>query len=294
MPTIKKPMLGVAVENVDALTYPLIASPKLDGIRCLKIDGNIVSRSFKPIPNHHIRTTLEGILPDGIDGEIMVGDNFQDVSSSVMSRDGEPDFSYWAFDYVEDPNREYEKRLEDLERVISQIDHSKVRDVDTRVIRASEELRAYEAEVLSQGFEGVMLRTPESPYKFGRSTIKQQFLLKIKPFKESEAVILGFEEMMHNENTLEADELGYAKRSQAKDGLVPAGTLGKFLVRDIHTGIEFAIGTGKGLTHELRQRIWDNRGAYRGRVVKYRYQDHGVKVAPRIPVWLGFRSPADM
>lgn len=292
--TIKKPMLGVAVKDVKDLVYPLIASPKLDGIRCLKIDGKVLSRSFKPIPNHHIRTTLEAALPDNIDGEIMIGDTFQAVSSGVMSREGEPDFSYWAFDYVEDLERPYDKRIEDLETVISQVNRDNIKKVSETIVRSCVELSVFEQEVLSQGYEGVMLRAPKSPYKCGRSTLREQYLLKIKPFKESEAVIVGFEEMMHNENTLEADELGYAKRSSAKDGKVPAGTLGKFVVRDIHTQIEFSIGTGKGLTQELRQKIWDNRGAFRKRIVKYRYQDHGVKVAPRTPIWLGFRSNLDL
>lgn len=288
--SISKPMLGVAVKDVNDLTFPLIATPKLDGIRALMVDGNLVSRKFKPIPNHHIRTTLESMLPNGIDGEIIAGNAFQDVSSAVMSHGGEPEFGYWAFDYVEELSRPYDERLIDLETMISVVSHDIVKAVQVEFVASVDELRNYEARVLAEGYEGVMLRHPRSPYKCGRSTLRQAFLLKLKQFKDSEALVLAVEELMHNENTLEADELGYAKRSSAKDGKVPAGTLGKFLVRDIHTGVEFAIGTGRGLTFELRQHIWDNQSTYVGKVVKYRYQPHGVKDAPRFPVWIGFRD----
>jgi DNA ligase-1 len=285
-------MLGVAVKDVSDLVFPLIATPKLDGIRALMVDGNLVSRKFKPIPNHHIRTTLEGMLPDGMDGEIMSGDTFQSVSSNVMSHDGEPDFIYNAFDYVEDLERPYDERLVDLESMISVVSNDIVQAVQTEFVGSVEELQMYEARVLAEGYEGVMLRHPRSPYKCGRSTVRQQYLLKLKQFSQSEAIVLGVEELMHNENTMEADELGYAKRSSAKDGKVPGGTLGAFVVRDIHSNVEFRIGTGRGLTAVLRQRIWDVQSSIIGQVVTYRYQPTGVKDAPRFPVWIGFRDMA--
>lgn len=49
------PMLATAVENLDVLKYPVLVSPKLDGIRCLIIDGVAMSRSLKPIPNKHVQ-----------------------------------------------------------------------------------------------------------------------------------------------------------------------------------------------------------------------------------------------
>ena len=70
MSLITKPLLAVAAD-LEKIEFPVWATPKIDGIRCLKINGQVVSRNFKPIPNHHIRTTLEQILPDGIDGEII-------------------------------------------------------------------------------------------------------------------------------------------------------------------------------------------------------------------------------
>jgi len=57
--TINRPMLAVAIKDLDDLDYPLYVSPKLDGIRCLiHPELGPVSRKFKPIPNDHIRVSL--------------------------------------------------------------------------------------------------------------------------------------------------------------------------------------------------------------------------------------------
>ena len=56
---ITRPMLAETVEDVNSINYPVLVSPKLDGIRILKIDGNIVTRKFKPLPNTYTRQWLE-------------------------------------------------------------------------------------------------------------------------------------------------------------------------------------------------------------------------------------------
>jgi len=95
-----KPMLAESLLDVATLRLPCYASDKEDGIRCLLMESVITagrriaySRSLKPIANAHIRATLEqSTLPLGIDGELIVGDNFQQTASGVMSGGGEPDF----------------------------------------------------------------------------------------------------------------------------------------------------------------------------------------------------------
>jgi DNA ligase-1 len=296
---ITRPMLATELKNVDELDWPMIATPKVDGIRCLNPDGRILSRSFKPIPNVHIRTTLERILPIGGDGELFSSNSFQKVTSDVMSRDGEPDFIFCMFDFVPDGKLDtpYVERLSAMMkwyRAASADTKKYIRILPFKVLFSVEELREYEAEVLDEGFEGVILRTPESPYKCGRSTWKERWLLKLKVFLDSEAEVIGLEEQLSNQNETETNELGLTKRSGKKEGMVKTGLLGKFLARDIHSGVEFKCGSGQGLTRELRKEIWDNQDAYVGKIFKYKYQPHGVKDLPRIPIWLGFRDPRDM
>lgn len=298
---ITKPLLASPVKD-EQIRYPVIASPKLDGIRCLKIKGQMVSRMFKPIQNEYIRKDLKKYVPEGADGEIMSGSTFQECSGNVMRRDGEPVYTYYWFDWVfrgkldEPYNMRIARMMEWREKhpEYFQGAHPKVRIVPTQWVMNEESLARYEARCLEDGYEGVMIRSPEGHYKCGRSRVSDHILLKIKRFADSEGIVTGFVEMMHNENEAEQDAFGRTKRSTSKDGKVPAGTLGKLLVTDDKFPDHLIeLGTGQGLTHELRQEIWDHRDAYLGRLAKYKYQEQGMKDKPRFPIFLGFRHEDD-
>lgn len=289
---ITKPMLAGTIKALSEVRYPVIVSPKLDGIRCLKLEGKVLSRTFKPIPNDYIRTTLEKLLPDGVDGEIIVGDVFQQTTSAVMSKEGEPAFAFWMFDAVgRHLNEPYKSRLLLLKNIIDKIGDPRIVEVPTYAAGAEEALLGFEKLFLEQGYEGLMTRDPDGPYKCGRSTVKEGWLLKLKRFEDHEAEILGFVEQLQNTNAAEKNELGYTKRSSAKAGKVGKGTLGKFKVRDLESGVVFFVGTG--LTDEQRQEIWNHKARYQGKLVKYKCQPYGEKDKPRLPVFLGFRDERD-
>ncbi len=289
---IKKPMLAGSIKDLSEVRYPCIVSPKIDGIRCLKLSNKVLSRTFKPIPNNHIRDTLQKLLPNGIDGEIIVGNVFQKTTSAVMSREGQPAFEFWAFDMVEGHLDEpYSSRLMRLRNVVDAIHDMRVLEVPTFTVQHEKELLKYEKKFLDDGFEGLMVRSPDGSYKCGRSTTREGWLLKLKRFEDHEAVILGFVEQLHNTNEATIDELGHTKRSSAKAGKVGKGTLGKFKVRDLESGVVFFVGTG--LTDEQRQEIWNHKARYQGKLIKYKCQPYGEKDKPRLPVFLGFRDERD-
>ena len=293
--SILSPMLATALPSIDKVKYPALCTPKVDGIRCLIIDGQAVSRKFKPIPNNHIREKLKG-LPNNIDGELItytngVRDNFNIVSSKVMSVDGEPEFTYEVFDYVYgDLDVAYRIRMWDLKYIVDLPDFcNKLIPIE---IDNEEELLEYESYCLKEGYEGIMLRTPNGPYKCGRSTPKEAYLLKLKRFEDSEAIIIGFEERMHNANEATKDAFGKTERSFHKDNMVPMDTLGSLKVRDIKTNKEFNIGTG--FDDAMRKLIWDNQDKHLDKIVTYKHQPSGSDELPRFPVFKGFRSDIDM
>lgn len=293
---ITKPLLAVQAD-LDKIKYPVLASPKLDGIRCLIINGIPVSRNFKPIPNKYIRETLTG-FPDGFDGEIMLMDkkaSFQEITSAVMSFEGKPNFRYCVFDYVKDDlNKPFKLRLLDLfdHRRPDILRGGQPELIQQELITNDEGVLAYETRCLAQGFEGIMLRDPDGSYKCGRSTVKEGILLKIKRFEDSEAEIIALIKRQKNNNEQTRDELGRAKRSTAKAGKVNLEDLGAFIVKDLKTDIEFQIGSG--LNDQIRADVWKDRMGTIGRIIKYKYQPTGVKEAPRFPVFLGFRDSADL
>lgn len=289
--TIVKPMLAGRCSDITKLKYPVLASPKLDGIRCLiiNLDGRrqAVSRNFKPIPNHHVRGWLEHHCPVGFDGELMVTDGtFQQTSSAIMSRDGTPDFTYKVFDWVPvSTNVPYEKRMDELS---CRLWDPHVDLILPQYIGTEASLEYYESKCLTEGYEGVMVRTPNSPYKCGRSTEREGYLLKIKRFEDGEAIVIGVEEKMHNANELVDDPLGRSRRHAFTGGMVPMDTLGALCVRDCKTGVEFKVGTG--FDDATRQMLWNARATLNGTIVKYKSQPTGVKDKPRFPVFLGIRS----
>ncbi len=291
MANITKPMLAGRCFDTFKLQFPVWVTPKLDGIRCLKIKGKALSRNFKPIPNISITEWIERLIPDNTDGELIIpGAPFNETTSVVMSEDKPGDaVFYYIFDYVKDElTKPYVERMSDLKDLKIK---GNVKLVLPVLINTEKELSKFEHKCLEDGFEGIMIRTENSPYKCGRSTEREGYLLKLKRFEDSEAEITGVEEKQHNGNVAEKDAFGRSKHSSHKAGMVPMGVLGAFLVKDIKTGIDFKIGSG--YNDEQRKDYWDNQKKLIGKVVTYKFQPYGVKEAPRFPVFKGFRSKID-
>ena len=293
-----KPMLAVNAE-LDKINYPVYASPKLDGIRCLIIDGVAKTRTLKDVPNRHVAQLLSSFLYDGLDGELIVGDPtsktvYRDTVSEVMSHDKTPDFTFYVFD-MHNVVGGYDARLGVLRKEMTNIRKRVpfVQLLESVLIENERSLLNYEALCVEKGYEGIIVRANlDAHYKYGRSTVKEGSLLKVKRFEDSEAEIIGFEEEMFNGNEAQTNELGRTKRSTAMAGLSGKNTLGAFTVRDAVSGVEFSIGTG--LTAAERQMYWAGRDSLVGGLVKYKFFPVGVKVAPRHPVFLGFRDKADL
>jgi DNA ligase-1 len=290
---ITKPMLAGKCEQPESLNFPLLATPKLDGIRCLKINGRALTRSFKPVSNRFIREWIEANLPDGLDGELIVkGTTFSETAGHVGRESGEPDFSFAVFDYVGDSlTRSYAERMAELARLP---DCGRVDKVLPEEMRTLDDLMDYEERCVSEGYEGVMIRTPHSPYKCGRSTEREGYLLKIKRFEDAEAVVLDTYEGMSNLNPAEKDNFGRTKRSLSQAGLVGRGELGGFVVRHLETDVEFRVGYNHVVGGIDRVTLWERRETLVGRLVKFRHQPSGAKEAPRFPKFIGFREAWDL
>lgn len=294
-----KPMLaGEAV--LEKLRFPLAASPKLDGLRGLVQESELLSRSLKLIPNKHLQKTFGQRAYNGLDGELIYGppnapDVYRKSTSAIMKHEGEPFVTFWVFDRWDRFDMDYERRRRAAEAVIRDFPvqvGGQIRLLEQEIINDLESLMGYENTLLAKGYEGVILRDPKSKYKFGRSSTNEGILLKLKRFSDAEAEVIGFEEQMHNANEATTNELGRTKRSTAKAGLRGKDTLGALVCVDLTSGIEFRIGTG--MDDAEKQHVWDNQTKFKGKIVKYKSFKIGVKDAPRHPVFLGWRDKKDM
>lgn len=293
---IQRPMLAYTIEDVNELKFPLFVSVKLDGIRCTVQNGTLISRSGKPIQSPVAQAMFGRTEFEGLDGELIFGDMFakdvfQKTTSAVMSKTWPEELdksllSFHVFDKMSD--KPYNERFNEVLFVLkgkNEFDNIPAFVlVQTRVNNAKE-LLILEQSFLNKGAEGVMCRSIDGKYKNGRSTKKDGIIGKLKRFSDSEALILGFEEKMHNANELKVDSLGYAERSTNKQNMVGMDTLGSIVCKDMKTGVTFSIGSG--FNDALRKEIWNNRDSYMGKIVKYKYFAIGTVDAPRFPVFLG-------
>lgn len=295
-----RPILGAKIDveagQLEQLRYPMLASFKLDGIRALRYGPEFISRTLKTIPNRnlaHIFRQFElkyGISLNGYDGELIFGDPthprvFNRTDSCVMSQYAPAEqVRFFVFDNYEeiDGFKERHEALREHLPLVVKVEHF--------LVNSPAEVLMLEDQALEKGYEGLILRAPNGPYKYGRSTFREQYLLKLKRFHDDEAKIIGFEERLHNANTATVDARGYTKRSSHQDGKVPTDTLGALVVD--WKGRELRIGTG--FTERQRVVFWQKRDSLYGELVTFKYLPIGVKDLPRHPVFKGFRNPIDV
>lgn len=273
----------------EKLRFPVLASPKLDGIRAYVKDGVVLSRQNKPIPNDHVQSLFSKY--EHYDGELIVGSPtdpmcFRNTMSGVMSEEGEPDVTFYVFDHLGNTLAPYYLRNPAAGKVRGE----HVKPLAQEHVGDHSILKHIEVRYLELGYEGVILRCPNAPYKQGRSTVREGYLLKVKTFLDDEATVVRFEERMHNTNEATVSETGRTKRSSHQAGKVGRGDLGALVVS--WKGQVFSIGTG--FTDAERQHIWDNQNKYLGALVKFKYFPVGGYEAPRHPVFAGFRDRRDM
>jgi len=196
-----------------------------------------------------------------------------------------PEFRFFIFDIIMQGTFEQRQRTLAAQQLPSWCEI-----LPQYLLRNAEEVEALYNEFLFKGHEGVILRSPKAEYKFGRSTLKEQGMLKIKPWEDAEALCIGTTEEQYNGNVVVKNELGYASRSSSRNGKIGKGTLGTLVVKSLRWKNEFEIGSG--FTAEEREALWRDKPL--GKIVKFKFVSVGGYEVPRHAVFLGFRDESDM
>lgn len=242
---------------------------------------------MKSIPNRHLQALGAALaIPDGLDGELIYGSPndpkvFNKTTRFVMTADAriiEPIY-FFVFDSVDAPGG-FAERLETIKGI-----NPFVIKLEQVLITSLEELIAFNQKSLLLGYEGIVTRAPDGPYKFGRSTLREQYLLKVKPFRDTEAICCGFEELESNQNEAFLDERGFTKRTTHQSGKVKMGVLGA-LLGEVN-GVTLRVGTG--FTAGDREVIWREQWKYFSRSFTFKYLDYGAKSVESGGT--GFRPP---
>lgn len=266
-----------------------LVTDKFDGWRALRTETGAVTRKLKPIPNVHVRTWMEDRVPIGFDGELVSEGMFNDSQSHFSSHDAILPFTFHIFDDFNVWNQPYQERVERLMRFrdSAQGVSGMLQFEIPRVVKDFAALQKEEDEAVTlRKREGLILRVPWGKYKFGRSTMGEALMLKLKRWEDAEATIVGFEPLMRNTNTPKLDAFGRQERGHGIDGMLPTNTLGAFTVFSEEFG---TFNIGGPFTELQRCNFWNTRITLIGKVITFKFQRHGTLNKPRNPKFHCFR-----
>jgi DNA ligase-1 len=229
-------------------------SEKLDGLRAYWDGKRLISRLGNEF--HAPDWFIKGLPGHPLDGELFLArKSFQKTTAIVRRQDKGDHWKQIKFLIFDAPGHggAFEERLKVVEALAA---HEYAAAHPHTLCKGVAHLKEELARVEALGGEGLMLRQPESKYVAGRSTT----LLKVKSFKDDEAVVIG-----HQAGT------GRHK-----------GRLGALLVR-LASGKEFAIGTG------FSDKERESPPAV-GTTVMFKYQELSDGGVPRFPSYSGVRE----
>ena len=259
---------------------PYIVQPKLDGERCRAVPSGMEGddawllissqlNQFTSVPHINYALHKQNVPFRELDGELYChGMDFESIVSRVSrTANMHPDaqqIEYHIFDVV--TNMPQFQRHLDMETLHTLVHHP-LHVVPSYICESLDDvMRAYD-EILSDNYEGIVVRHWEAPYVRQRSTM----MMKFKPKKQDMYHVIGYEEEVSIEGK-------------------PKGRLGSLLCMPIGVGLSVVdqkFSVGSGLTATDRERLWAQRDELVGKFVVVGYQHTTTrKGVPRFPVFI--------
>lgn len=298
------PNEGVGFEVV---TKPYMVSVKLDGIRCIFKNGEMLSRSFKPIESKQLNERFEAMKKlskdTGIiyDGELYSTElNFQELMHYIrtedLSIDGESlpeSIKFYCFDALDMSLLDMTalERYNNYCLPLSDKNIPYCSGLKQELISSPDEVKTAFQYALDNNFEGLILKNPDSKYKFGRLTTKSGDGYKFKPYRTYDGKIKKIEQATKVDPNAErkVTELGYHKTSQKKDDRILIEKASAFFVD--YEGKELKVTLA--MTDQEKEEVWRNQDKYIGQWIEYKGMDVGAKDVPRHPVFIRYREPKE-
>lgn len=302
--------------NEDKLKFPCYITPKIDGSFAFVQNGLLYARSLKHHENKYVTQQYSNPLFEGLRGELILGndpvakDLCRNTSSALRRVEGTPETSLWCFDYVTpetvnltwlDRQCQLLLKVHELReagfKYIFLIEGSRLDNIDEYI----KDRNNY----MELGYEGIVIRNPDSRHKEGRSSEVKADLWRWKPWATAEIKVTKLGEELKNNNEAKKNELGNTERSTHKDNLEGKNTLGYIvgtLLADLkdfagvvisEAGTEVTIATGS-LTEKECKYYWDNPDEIMSMVVEFEYMSYGLKDKPRFAQFKRVRSEIDM
>ncbi len=254
---------GMLLKNYDKkkAEWPSVISPKLDGVRCLIIDGKPKTRNGKDILGiDHIMDEFNKLPSSTIlDGELIVpSTRFDKVSGLVRDHKQHPELEFHVFDIPSLSVNQY-SRLREVSNIIYTYKMTTIKYVSHYYTWTEDQANEYLARFLKEGYEGAVLKTMSNFYKHKRTWD----WMRLVP--------------THTEDLVCIDVFaGKGKHTGRAGGIIVDynGTLVK---------------VGTGFTDAEREEIWAAPELFVGQIAEIKYKEITKAGSLRQPVFLGWR-----
>lgn len=275
--TFIKPILAHPFKNrVKPIEYPVLMQKKMNGCRCIITKDGAFSRKGEQFFNiKHIIKELEpffAMYPNLVlDGElndpndqtnlnrvlklIAVTRKEKDLNSELIA-ESEKTVRFCIYDgyYKGSENYGYLTRISAIRSNFAHKSLTYCYFLDSDAVDNEEEVFEYANAVISQGYEGAILRIPDMPYEHKRS----MNLLKIKKFEDAEFKVLDIQDGNGN-------WAGKAKQ----------------IFCELPDGKSF-ISNVRGTMPFLKE-VFENKQDYIGKFITVEFQDYSEYGVPLIP-----------
>lgn len=250
------------------IVFPCFVQPKLDGVRCIYINGKLISRTGKNFAClNNILDELKDVSLQ-LDGELY-SDNltFQEISGIVRKiklsdKDLEKinKIKYVIYDVIL-TDTPFVTRFEKLKKLFKEHKFKNIELLKTEIIESPDLLDKKHDNYTKEGYEGLVIRNLKGLYSINRRSVDVQ---KYKKFDDAEFEIIGATTGVGNEKGAVIWEC------ITKTGL-------KFHTRPIGTMKE-------------RRTLFKNSKDYIGKMITIKYfglTDEGI---PRFPIGISLRD----
>jgi DNA ligase 1 len=274
--------------KLDEITYPVCVQPKLDGFRAVfhPTSKGFIGRNGKPVRNETLNSYFKDLIDINktwvLDGELYSHElEFNQIASILGSEDKTiPNSLYYCvYDIMnitewndQRCDKPYNYRLENIQTNVSKRWWSlkNVKPIDFIIASDEKDLSDYYKNKLTEGFEGVMVKSLQGLYQWKRVSVKSQIMMKIKPHDEYDGKVVGFEE-------------GEGQHKNMLGALV-------LQIDNIRNPVK----VGSGFSENLRKELWQNPQKLVGQWVKLKaFEITENNESLRFPIFLSFRDSKD-
>ena len=181
-------LANVYRDGIDVSQY--LVSEKLDGVRAVWDGKTLRFRSGNEV--HAPDWFLEGLPRQPLDGELWLGRGSFERLSGIVRREQPDDAEWRQIRYMifelPDGAGSFRQRSERIVAIVRQANVPWLGAIEQTSTVNPKILQKMLSDVVKAGGEGLMLHRADASYETGRSDT----LLKLKPFLDAEAVVVGY------------------------------------------------------------------------------------------------------